>query len=166
MVTEVGYSLCPEHSSKLPLSTNSSQVHNSLLILWVEVNVKWASQVALPRSKEPACQNGRYKRSGFDPWVRKISWKRARQPTPVFLPGESHGQRSLAGYSPWGPKESDTTERLTLVTTMSGNTQICLATWPCHKYFPINILPSSQNCSPYSPPMVYVFKAKWFKNKK
>ena len=77
-----------------------------------------------------------------------------------------HWQRSLAGYSPWGPKESDTTERLTLVTTMSGNTQICLATWPCHKYFPINILPSSQNCSPYSPPMVYVFKAKWFKNKK
>ena len=36
-------------------------------------------------------------------------------PTPVFLPGESHGQRSLVGYSPWGPKESDTTERLTLL---------------------------------------------------
>ena len=37
---------------------------------------------------------------GFDPWVRKISWRRAWQPTPVFLPGESHGYRSLAGYSP------------------------------------------------------------------
>ena len=49
---------------------------------------------------------------GFDPWVGKIPWRRAWQPTPVFLPGESHGQRSLAGYSPWGRKESDTTERL------------------------------------------------------
>ena len=40
----------------------------------------------------------------------KIPWRRAWQPTPVFLPGESHGQRSLAGYSPWGCKESDMTE--------------------------------------------------------
>ena len=46
----------------------------------------------------------------FDPWVGKIPWRRKWQPTPVFLPGESHGQRSLAGYSPWGCKESDTTE--------------------------------------------------------
>ena len=42
--------------------------------------------------------------------VGKIPWKRAWQPTPVFLPGESHGERSLAGYSPRGHKESDTTE--------------------------------------------------------
>ena len=47
--------------------------------------------------------------------VRKIPWRREWQPTPVFLPGESHGQRSLVGYSPWGRKESDTTERLTLL---------------------------------------------------
>ena len=46
----------------------------------------------------------------FNPWVRKIPWKRAWQPSPVFLPGESHGQRSLAGFSPWGCKESDTAE--------------------------------------------------------
>ena len=40
---------------------------------------------------------------GFDPWVvRKIPWRRKQQPTPVFLPGKSHGQRSLAGYSSWG----------------------------------------------------------------
>ena len=45
-------------------------------------------------------------------WVQKIPWRRKWQPTPVFLPGESHGQRSLAGYSPWGCKELDTTERL------------------------------------------------------
>ena len=46
----------------------------------------------------------------FDPWVGMILRKRKWQLTPVFLPGESHGQRSLAGYSPWGSKESDTTE--------------------------------------------------------
>ena len=46
----------------------------------------------------------------FDPWVWKISWRRAWKPTPVFLPGESHGQRSLEGYSPWGHKEMDTAE--------------------------------------------------------
>ena len=45
-------------------------------------------------------------------WVGKISWRRFWQPTLVFLPGESHGQRSLAGYSPWGHKELDTTEWL------------------------------------------------------
>ena len=45
----------------------------------------------------------------MDPWVGKIRWRREWQPTPVFLPGEFHGQRSLVGYSPWGRKESDTT---------------------------------------------------------
>ena len=49
-------------------------------------------------------------RHGFNPWVRKIPWRRTWQPTPVFLPGESHGQRSLVGYSPWGCKESDMAE--------------------------------------------------------
>ena len=43
-----------------------------------------------------------------------IPWRREWRPTPVFLPGESHGQRCLVGYSPWGPKESDITEQLTL----------------------------------------------------
>ena len=51
-------------------------------------------------------------RPGFDLWVGKIPWRRKWQPTPVFLPGESHGGRSLVGYSPWGRKESDTTERI------------------------------------------------------
>ena len=51
-------------------------------------------------------------RPGFDPWVGKIPWRRKWQPTPVFLPGESHGRRSLVGYSPQGHKQSDTTERL------------------------------------------------------
>ena len=51
-------------------------------------------------------------RLGFDPWVGKILWRRKWQPTPVFLPGNFHGQRSLVGYNPWGHKESDTTEWL------------------------------------------------------
>ena len=49
-------------------------------------------------------------RCGFDSWVVKTPWRKTWQPTPVFLPGQAHGQRSLAGYSPWGPKESDRTE--------------------------------------------------------
>ena len=48
------------------------------------------------------------------PWVQKIPWRRKWQPTPVLLPGKSYGQRSLAGYSPWGRKELDTTERLSM----------------------------------------------------
>ena len=47
------------------------------------------------------------RRPGFDSWVGKIPWRRKWQPTPVFLPGVSHGQRSLAGYSPWGCKSHD-----------------------------------------------------------
>ena len=50
--------------------------------------------------KEPTCQQRRRKRPKFDPWIGEILWRRAWQPTPVFLPGESHGQRSLAGCSP------------------------------------------------------------------
>ena len=60
--------------------------------------------------KEHICQCRRHKRPGFDPWVGKIPWRRAWQPTPVSLPGESYGQRSLEGYSPWCCKELDTTE--------------------------------------------------------
>ena len=60
--------------------------------------------------EEPACQCRRHMRCMFDPWVGKIPWRRKWQPTSLFLPGESHGQRSLAGYSPWGHRESDTTE--------------------------------------------------------
>ena len=60
--------------------------------------------------KEPACQCRGCQRCGFSPWVTKIPWRRAWQPTPVFLPGESHGQRSLEGYSPWDRRESDMTK--------------------------------------------------------
>ena len=50
--------------------------------------------------------------TGFDPWIGKIPWRRKWHPTPVLLPGKSHGQRSLMDYSPWGCKESDTIEQL------------------------------------------------------
>ena len=61
-------------------------------------------------SKESACQCRRHRRCRFNPWVRKIPWRRKWQPTPVFLPGKFHRQRTLAGYSPWGLKVLDTTE--------------------------------------------------------
>ena len=54
------------------------------------------------------------RRPGFNPWVGKIPWRRVWQPIPVFLPGKSHGQRSLVGYSLWGLKGLDTNERLRL----------------------------------------------------
>ena len=61
----------------------------------------------LPRwlsGKETACQCNRRRRFRFDPWVGKILWSRKWKPTPVFLPGKFHGQRSLEGYSPWAAK--------------------------------------------------------------
>ena len=69
--------------------------------------------IGLPRwysGKESACQFRRYRRLGFQSWVGKIPWKRKWQPTPAFLSRKSHGQGSLAGCSPWGRKESNTTE--------------------------------------------------------
>ena len=60
--------------------------------------------------KELTCQCRRHKRHGFSPWFGKIPWRRAWQPTPVFLPGESHGRRSLVGNIPQGGKELDMTE--------------------------------------------------------
>ena len=60
--------------------------------------------------KEPTWQCRRHKRCGFHPWVGKVPWRREWQLTLVLLPGESHGQRSLVGYSPWALTESDMTE--------------------------------------------------------
>ena len=63
-----------------------------------------------PHGNESTYQCRRCKWCGFYPWVEKIPWRRPWPPIPIFLPGESHGQRSLVDYSPWGCKESDTTE--------------------------------------------------------
>ena len=59
-----------------------------------------------------ACQDRRWE---FEPWVRKIPWRRAWQPTPVFLCGESHGQRNMEGYNPWGCIESEKPQWLQMV---------------------------------------------------
>ena len=81
---------------------------------WVKqpICMQRASQVA--RGKEPACHCRRHKTHGFDPGVGKILWRRVLQRTPIFLPEESHGQRSLEDYSPWGHKELDMTERYSM----------------------------------------------------
>ena len=64
--------------------------------MWLFKDEKWCFS-----GKESACY---CRRSGFDPWVGKIPWRRKWLTTPVFLPGEPHGQRGLAGYSPWDCK--------------------------------------------------------------
>ena len=66
--------------------------------------------------EESACLCQRHKRRGFNPWLGKICWNRKWQPASVFLPGKFHGQRSLANYTPWNCKKSDTTELLSIHT--------------------------------------------------
>ena len=68
--------------------------------------------VGVDIGKESVCQCKRCKSRGFSPWVGKVPWSRKWQPTPVFLPRESHAQRSLAGYSPLSHKELDMTEHI------------------------------------------------------
>ena len=83
--------------------------------LWLQV----LFLLGLPRwlsGKGSTCQCRKHR---FNPWVRRIPWRREWLSTPLFLPGESHGQRTLVGYSPWSHKESDTAERT------STHTHIC-----------------------------------------
>ena len=82
---------------------------NRFLINPVISKLMWYNNIGLPlwlSGNESACQ---CRRGGFDPWIGKIPQRRKWQPTPAFLPGKSQGRRSLAGYSPRGHKESDTT---------------------------------------------------------
>ena len=88
--------------------------HTIIALFLLRLDITTLPKVGFPGGsdcKESACQ---CRRPRFHPWVRTIPWRRKWQPTPVFLPEEFHGQRSLAGYSPQGHKESDTTEWLTL----------------------------------------------------
>ena len=104
MVTTSSWTTVPSSTTFLslqPPSTSSSVIYLWEYVVYTLLTFSWWL-----RGKESACQ---CRRCGFDPWVRKIPWKREWQPTLVLLPGKSHGQRSLAGYSPWGHKESDTT---------------------------------------------------------
>jgi len=88
-----GYDVCMGQVERGPLSLGLASLRlgsGSLFIIGYN-KINGLSSVA----KEPACQCRRHERCGFNPWVRKIPWKRARQPTPVILPGESHSERSL-----------------------------------------------------------------------
>ena len=88
----------------------------------MDISMSWPSAMAQQWRIHLQCR--RDKRCGFSPWVWKILWRRKWQPTPIFLPGNSQGQRSLASYSPWGHKELDTTERHTHTHTHT-HTQHC-----------------------------------------
>ena len=81
-----------------------------------KINPERASLLAQMVKNPPWMQE-----AGFDSWVGKILWSRKWVPTPVFLLEESHGQRSLVGYSPWGCKESDMTEWLALSLSLSSS---------------------------------------------
>ena len=102
------------------------------------------------RGKEPACyaeDRLLCRRHRFNPWVKKIPWRRKWQPTPIFLPEKSHGQRSLVGYSPWGHKESGMTQRLNHHQGYMGQKEILLQqyswTWVLVHTSPKR---SNQNC--------------------
>ena len=94
-------------SERRALKTSPAETRTQLwssgtnIVEWMISGLPWWLS-----GKESTCQ---WRRCGFDPWVRKIPWREKWQPTPVFLPGKSHGQRSLVGYSPWGHKELDMT---------------------------------------------------------
>ena len=85
---------------------------DSKQVAWQGSSINFASSTVSPMGflgglsgEEPACQCRSLRRRRFDPWVGKISCRRKWQPVPVFLPGKSHGQRSLVDYRPWGSKD-------------------------------------------------------------
>ena len=86
---------------------------NVLEVLWKYcINKRWIHIQRWLSHKESTYQCRRHKRLRFDLWVEKIPWRRKWQPTPLFLPGKSHVQRSLVGYSLWGHKKWEKTEQL------------------------------------------------------
>ena len=85
---------------------NNSTIHIIYISTYI-INKK-LGDLGLPRwcsGKESACQFRRHKKHWFNPWVMKNLWSRKWQSIPIFLPGKSHGQRSLVGYSLWSHKE-------------------------------------------------------------
>ena len=126
-------------------------IHTQVYILYIHVYLH-PGFLGGASCKECSRPCKRHKRYGFDPWVRMIPWRRAWQPTPVSLPGESHGQRSLVGYSPQGCKESDMTEvtqHIQFVSTHIHTTYIYthiftstfVYMWVCMSHFcPVRIL--------------------------
>ena len=96
------------------------RIEDSLRVLQDNIKCSEIQIIGVPKrkdfqgyssGKERRCQCRRHKGHWFNPWVKKIPWRREWQLTPVFWPGESHGQRSLVGYSPWGCTELDLSEQ-------------------------------------------------------
>ena len=88
--------LCARHSAKCWMMSLNPRIYSKIQVI-----------IGFPRwqsGKQSTCQFRRRRRPGFHPWVGKTPWSRKCQPTPVFSPGESHGQRRLAGHSPLGLK--------------------------------------------------------------
>ena len=118
---------CPTLCDLVDYSLPGSSVLGLLqakILEWVAISFSGAS--SRPRNwtqvfHSVCLQCGRPR---FDPWVGKIPWRRKWQPTPVFLPGESHGRRSLVGYSPRGRKELDATEQLILKQRPAGRFKV------------------------------------------
>jgi len=98
-----------------PANLTYIQSTSSKMLGWMKLMLKsrLPEEICGANDKEPACQCRRHKRCGFNHWIKTIPWRRTWQPTPVLLPGKLNEQRSLAGYSPWGQKESEMTERQT-----------------------------------------------------
>ena len=103
-----------DNAGSVPDYHNKADFHNKVnhMNFWVSHCI----QNLCSAGKEHARQCKRHKRHRFDPWAGKIPWRRKQQLTPVFLPGKFHGERSLAGYSPWGRKELDSIEHMCMPT--------------------------------------------------
>ena len=105
--------------SKRTASTTVGHLWSVTDIWWLQLTALKSKFIILPEVRASLVAQTvkdclQCRRPGFYPWVGKIPWRREQLPTPVLLPGEFHGQRRLVGYSLWGCKESDTTERLAL----------------------------------------------------
>ena len=111
----------------------------ALIATWKAAFSIWRHFWGLPwclSGKEPTCQCRSHRRLGSSPWVRKSPWRWKWHPTPVFLPGESHGQRSLAGYSPRGHRELNwvtETHTETFLTCHPGCVLLARNNWGCHQ---------------------------------
>ena len=117
-----------------------------------EIIFEFAYTPCLGISACPQCR-----RPGFESWVGKIPWRRKWQPTPVPLSGKSHERRSLVGYSPWGHKELDMTERLHF-TFVFGKYDLFFLfflhlpfLWLCHTI--CGVITAQSGIGPASPPM-------------
>ena len=111
VLNHVVYRCLEDPRAFLGVPWRQNHFHKNIKLLLI---LRYVNICSGASGKELTCQWRRTNRCWFDPWVGKIPWRRKWQPTPVFLPGKFHGQRSLAGYSPWDHRESDTTEQLIL----------------------------------------------------